>query len=431
MIPGLLCATAFPILARAAQEDEDRTAFALQSLADVGLVLGTAAGLTLALAARPVILFLAGQDFEPSIPVLQIQAAALPATFLVSVWATGLWAVRGQRRLAIANCVGVATAVTLSAIAGPTAGAQGVAVAMLVAEWLLAALYLIALVRQRPGLRPAARRRAQGRPGGGAGVRRLPAADPGSPARRLRSRRLRRRGPAAAGDAAGRVAGVRRARAPQARGESGMNPSMEAEFTKYETRGAYHWREIAQRRPDRYSARLHALYSWFVDEVKARQPALLLDIGCGDAALTDLMARATPGRVVGIEPEPSGRAVRARGARGRPVPGGGDAGPRRGAAVRDGHGRSRDDVRGGRAHGRRRAACAARSARVLAPAGALLVSTPQWQGPELAPLPCPRVPRTRARRGARPAVRPRAGAGERAGAPPGPLPDERGRRASA
>ena len=157
VVPGLLCATAFPILARAAQEDEDRTAFALQSLADVGLVLGTAAGLALALAARPIVLFLAGQDFEPSIPVLQIQAAALPATFLVSVWATGLWAIRGQRLLAIANCAGVATAVTLAAIAGRTAGAEGVAVAMLVAEWLLAGLYLAAMVRQRPGLRPAAR----------------------------------------------------------------------------------------------------------------------------------------------------------------------------------------------------------------------------------------------------------------------------------
>ncbi len=157
VIPGLLCATAFPILARAAQTDEDRTAYALQSLADVGLVLGAAAGVTLALAARPVILFLAGDDFEPAIPVLQIQAAALPATFLVAVWATGLWAVRGQRLLAIANCVGVATAVTLSAIAGLTAGAQAVAAAMLVAEWLLAALYLGALVRQRPGLRPSAR----------------------------------------------------------------------------------------------------------------------------------------------------------------------------------------------------------------------------------------------------------------------------------
>ena len=157
VIPGLLCATAFPIIARAADEDEDRTAFALQALADVGLVLGAVAGLTLALAARPVVLLLAGEDFEPAIPVLQIQAAALPATFLVAVWATGLWAVRGQRRLAIANCLGVAIAVTLSVIASVTAGAQAVAAAMLVAEWLLAALYLAALVRERPGLRPSAR----------------------------------------------------------------------------------------------------------------------------------------------------------------------------------------------------------------------------------------------------------------------------------
>ena len=191
VIPGLLCATAFPILARAARDDEDRTAFALQSLADVGLVLGTAAGLTLALAARPVVLFLAGADFEPSIPVLQIQAAALPATFLVSVWATGLWAIRGQRRLAIANCVGVAAAVTLSAIAGRTAGAEGVAIAMLVAEWLLATLYLAALVRQRPGLRPAARVVPKVALAACAGSRRLPAPRAGPGPRRMRCRRLR------------------------------------------------------------------------------------------------------------------------------------------------------------------------------------------------------------------------------------------------
>ncbi len=78
----------------------------------------------------------------------------------------------------------------------------------------------------------------------------------------------------------------------------------------------------------RYSARLHALYSWFVDEVEARRPALVVDVGCGDAALTDLMARATPGRVVGIEPEPSGVEFARDGARRRPVPGRGGAGPR-------------------------------------------------------------------------------------------------------
>jgi len=153
-IPSLLCATVFPILARAATNDQDRIASALQRLAEVGLILGAGSALTLALAARPAIAFLAGPEFEPSVIVLQIQAAALPASFLVSVWATGLWALRGQRGLAIANAIGVTLAIALAAVAGPLAGARGVAMAMLAAEWVLAALYLVALIRLRSGLRP-------------------------------------------------------------------------------------------------------------------------------------------------------------------------------------------------------------------------------------------------------------------------------------
>jgi 2-polyprenyl-3-methyl-5-hydroxy-6-metoxy-1,4-benzoquinol methylase len=161
-----------------------------------------------------------------------------------------------------------------------------------------------------------------------------------------------------------------------------MNPSMEAEFSKYETRGAYHWREIEQRWPHRYSARLHALYSWFVDEVKARQPELLLDIGCGDAALTDRMARATPGRVVGIEPEPSGvqfarKALEAARSPAEVVLGRGEELPFETGSV--GLVTMCEVVE----HMEDVEPLCREAARVLAPAGALLVSTPQWQGPDL------------------------------------------------
>ena len=77
-------------------------------------------------------------------------------------------------------------------------------------------------------------------------------------------------------------------------------------FTKYEARGAYHWAELESRKPTRYSARLHALYGWFLDEASRRRPSLIVDVGCGDAALTHLLAERTGARVVGIEPEQVG-----------------------------------------------------------------------------------------------------------------------------
>lgn len=161
-----------------------------------------------------------------------------------------------------------------------------------------------------------------------------------------------------------------------------MNPPMTAEFTKYEARGAYHWREIEAWWPHLYSARLHALYSWFVDEVKTRQPALLVDVGCGDAALTDRMARATPGRVVGIEPEPSGVQFARTALESARSP----------AEVMLGRGEELPFATGTVdlvtmcevvEHMEDVEPLSREAARVLAPHGALLVSTPQWQGPDL------------------------------------------------
>ena len=241
VIPGLLCATAFPILARAAQEDEDRTAFALQSLADVGLVLGTVAGLALALAARPVVLFLAGGglravDSRPpdpgggaarDVPRLGLGHGPVGGPRAAPARDRELRR-RGRRRHAVGD-------------RGPDRGRRG--------------------GRDRDARRRVAARRALPRRAGPAAAR-AAAVGPGRAEGRARGRAwgpapscfpfrtwsapacgaaVYGRDRAAAGDAPGRVAGVRRAPAAHA---SGMNPSMAAEFTKYETRGAYHWGEI-------------------------------------------------------------------------------------------------------------------------------------------------------------------------------------------
>ena len=153
-------------------------------------------------------------------------------------------------------------------------------------------------------------------------------------------------------------------------------------FTKYDTRGAYHWAEFARRSPFRYSARLHALYEWFVTEANARRPSVIVDVGCGDAALTHLLGQ-TGARVVGIEPEARGvdvalEALQRAGSSAEVIQGVGEDLP-----FGDGdvslvvmcelveHLPAAD-------------ALFAEAARVLArQTGTLLVSTPQWQRPEL------------------------------------------------
>lgn len=156
-------------------------------------------------------------------------------------------------------------------------------------------------------------------------------------------------------------------------------------FTKYEEKGAYHWTELAARGPATYSARLHALYGWFRGEVRRRRPSLVIDVGCGDAALTHLLSRETGGRVVGVEPEDSGVA-RARemleiaGSSAEVVPGRGEALPF-------------DDASAGLVvmcevveHIEPIEPLLVEAQRVLVPGGALLISTPQWQQPDLRPF---------------------------------------------
>jgi O-antigen/teichoic acid export membrane protein len=154
MVPGLMAATAFPILARAAAEDSSRLAYALGRLFEASVVVGGWVAISVVLGAGPAIALVGGDAFEPAAEVLRVQGIALVASFLLAVWAGGLWAMRRQRALAIANAVGVAVAAGLTAALIPSSGALGAAIAMTAAELLLAACYVVSLVRGRPELMP-------------------------------------------------------------------------------------------------------------------------------------------------------------------------------------------------------------------------------------------------------------------------------------
>ena len=154
IVPGLLTAAAFPIVARAWHNDRERLSYSLQRLFDMAVILGAWTALGTILGAGPAIAFVGGKEYEPAVEVLRVQGIALASSYLVAVWATGLWALREQRALAWANVVGVALAGGLTAALIPEWGALGAAIAMTVAEVLLAGMYAYALIRGRPHLRP-------------------------------------------------------------------------------------------------------------------------------------------------------------------------------------------------------------------------------------------------------------------------------------
>ena len=154
IIAGLVTASAFPVVARAAHGDQTRFAYSMQRLFEVGVILGVWMAICVVLGAEPAIAIVGGPEFSPAVPVLQVQGLGLATSFLVAVWATGLWAMRRQRELAWTNLVGVGLAIGLTALLIPDYGAMGAAVAMVVVEVVLAALYAFAFVRGRSDLRP-------------------------------------------------------------------------------------------------------------------------------------------------------------------------------------------------------------------------------------------------------------------------------------
>ncbi len=131
----------------------DRLAYAVQRMFDVAVIAGSWFALSTAMGADDAIALIAGDEFEPSVRVLQIQAIALLATFLVGTWGFALLAVRRHAPLVISNGIALAIGAALTIVLGRSDGAVGAAIGMTIAEFVLLALYVVALFRYRPDLR--------------------------------------------------------------------------------------------------------------------------------------------------------------------------------------------------------------------------------------------------------------------------------------
>ena len=152
-LPGLLVTSAFPILARAARDDNTRLAYALQRLWEIHLLLGAGLALLTVVGAELAIDVVAGAEFEPSVDVLQLQALALPASFLLAVWGFALLSLSFYRGILLANGAALVVSLTLSIVLGRSHGAEGAALATVFGETTLAVCYALTLLRRRPDLR--------------------------------------------------------------------------------------------------------------------------------------------------------------------------------------------------------------------------------------------------------------------------------------
>jgi O-antigen/teichoic acid export membrane protein len=157
LVPGLLAGSAFPIFARAAQDDHRRLGYALGRVFEVSLAVGAWVAVSIAIAAPLAIRIIGGPSFKPAVPVLAIQGVGLGAMFVSLVWANGLLSLGLYRLILALNVGALMFSAALGAILIPIDGARGAAVATALAEIAAAILQALAVVAGRPALRPSLR----------------------------------------------------------------------------------------------------------------------------------------------------------------------------------------------------------------------------------------------------------------------------------
>jgi O-antigen/teichoic acid export membrane protein len=154
-VPGLLVGAALPLLARAARDDLDRLAYALQRIFEISLIGGVGAALVLSAGSGFVVSVIAGPKYAGASTVLAIQSFAMIASFAAAGWGFGLLSLRLHRGVLIANGAALLVSASLTLVLAAGDGAQGAAIATVCGETTLALATFVALVRGRPHHRPA------------------------------------------------------------------------------------------------------------------------------------------------------------------------------------------------------------------------------------------------------------------------------------
>ena len=147
VIPGLVAASALPLIARARTTGDERLRSLAKSLAETALLAGLGLATATAAFAPIAIRVIGGGPDSPSVGVLQLLAVALAFTFPLSIWSFLLLGIEHLRSISISGGIAAASALVLAVALIPTYGATGGAIATVGAEGILACALLIALVR--------------------------------------------------------------------------------------------------------------------------------------------------------------------------------------------------------------------------------------------------------------------------------------------
>lgn len=152
-VPGLLVASAFPLLARASRDDRGRLGYAVSRLWEVCLIAGAGTALVTAVAAPVALDIVAGAGYSAAVDELRLLSIALMATFVIALGGFTLLALERYWALVMANLAALLVSGALAASLGGSLGETAGAIAVVCADLTLAVLYLVGLARGADGIR--------------------------------------------------------------------------------------------------------------------------------------------------------------------------------------------------------------------------------------------------------------------------------------
>ena len=151
---GIVVSTALPFLSRAARDDQERHAYALQRIFELSFAAGVGSALVMAAGSGFIVSVVAGPSYAPAATVLAIQSFAMIASFVLAGWVQALMSLKLHRGLLTAYSSALVVGIVVTAVLADRYGARGAAIATICGETTLAAASLAALVRHRPHYRP-------------------------------------------------------------------------------------------------------------------------------------------------------------------------------------------------------------------------------------------------------------------------------------
>lgn len=155
-VPVILVGAAFPIISRSARSDRARFTSATGRLFELSLITGALLSLALTLSAPFIVEVLTGSSEDPATDVLRIQALAIMASFVASATGYPLLSLHRNREVLAANVASLIVVTVLALALVPGLGAQGGAVAAVVADFTLCLANIAFLLRAGPASVPLA-----------------------------------------------------------------------------------------------------------------------------------------------------------------------------------------------------------------------------------------------------------------------------------